>query len=66
LSQVDLGAVWELVGWDTLSAAERAVAKDAAVLGGGSVMALYALFGFYPTGRRWPKRRGRKRKGRRR
>jgi hypothetical protein len=61
-----LRAAWELVGWETLSPDQQQSAIYGGVIGGGSVMSLYALFGYRFLRRQWRTRTRRKTRTRRR
>jgi hypothetical protein len=61
-----LRAAWELVGWETLSPDQQSAAIYGGVIGFGSAMATYALFGYRYLRRQWRSRTRRKTRTRRR
>jgi hypothetical protein len=54
------------LGWQGLTAGEQQAAIYGGVIGGGSVMATYALFGYRHLRRQWHTRKRRKARARQR
>jgi hypothetical protein len=57
-------SLWELVGWETLSPDQQQSAIYGGVIGGGSVMLLYTLFGYRHLRHQWRTRKRRKTRAR--